>query len=148
MLLNVRWTVILNRECECTTGKKRKGIYSGNSIFLRRSSEFAFFDPDRHFFWGKNAERIRKGKILHSHVWFHTSTIPDAFEILTFLTRKFNFISLCNLFLAYFNVLENRVAPFQLIRVIPKWLFARRKIRVNGMKCMSDEEPRQQNIMN
>lgn len=91
----------------------------------------------------KNARIRKEKKNVHLHVWIHTSAIPDAFEMLSVLTYKFNFILLCNLILAYFNALENCVAPFQLIRVIPKWLLAWMKIRVKGMKCMSAKEMKQ-----
>lgn len=76
----------------------------------------------------KRCKNQKRKKNVHLHVWLHTSAIPDAFEMLSFLTYKFNFVLLCNLILAYFNALENCVAPFQLIRVIPKWLLARMKI--------------------
>lgn len=116
-------------------------------FFLRQSSEFALFilygliDIFLRKKCRKNQKRKKKN--LHLHVRFHTSAIPHAFEMLSFLTCKFNFLLLCNLFLVYSSALENCVAPFHLIRVIPKWLFASMKIRVKGMKCMSAEEPRQ-----
>lgn len=48
--------------------------------------------------------------------------------MLSFLASQFNFLLLCNLTLAYFNALECCGVPFQLIRVIPKWLLIRMKI--------------------
>lgn len=78
----------------------------------------------------KIQKESEKEKTLHLCVWLYTSAMPDAFETLSFLTRRFNSILPCNLFLAYFNALENCVASFQLIRVIPKWLLASMKIGV------------------
>lgn len=60
--------------------------------------------------------------------------------MLSFLASQFNFLLLCNLTLAYFNALECCGVPFQLIRVIPKWLLIRMKIRVKKMKCTSAKE--------
>lgn len=88
-------------------------------------------------------KRTRRGKTPHLHVQFHTAAIPDALEMLSFLPRNSHFILLCNLFLAYFNALESCAAPFQLIRVIPKWLLASMEMGVKGMKYMSAVKPRQ-----
>lgn len=90
-----------------------------------------------------NAERTRRGKTPHLHVRFNAAEIPDALEMLSFLPRNSHVILLCNLFLAYFNALESCAAPFQLIRVIPKWLLASMEMGMKGMKYMSAEQPRQ-----
>lgn len=71
----------------------------------------------------KRGRRNQKRAVLHAQ--FHTSASPAAFQMVTFLSHRFNSMLLGNLFLAYFHALENCVAPFQLIRVAPKWLFSR-----------------------
>lgn len=115
--------------------------------FLRHPSEFALLWSSvvwQTISWGKkNAERIRRGKTSHLHVQFHTAAIPDALEMLSFLPRNSHFTLLCNLFLAHFNALESYAAPFQLIKVIPKWLLASMEMGVKGMKYMSVKQPRQ-----
>lgn len=127
------------------TVEVKRRYYNGNCFLFETLFRICTFYPlllDGHR-RKKCKNQTRKKKRALACLNSHISNPRCIWNVECPNIYKFNFILLCNLILAYFNALENCVAPFQLIRVIPKWLLARMKIRVKGMKCMSAKEMKQ-----